>query len=156
MSPESYKPQSADEIAVLELYHRLIEAWNKKNAHAFAHLFSGRATVIGFDGSQMNNQEQIETVLKKIFTDHPTGQYIVKPRDIRHLDKHCLLLLSVAGMIPYGQSSINPSINAIQSLVATKHEDGWYIELFQNTPAQFHGKPEMVTELSNELNELLS
>jgi uncharacterized protein (TIGR02246 family) len=154
MTIESYKPQTVDETAVLELYHRLLEAWNERDAHQFAHLFSGTAHVIGFDGSQMYGQAQVESELKNIFSSHQTGRYIAKVRDIRHLDSHCLLLSSVAGMIPANSIGIDPSKNAIQSLIAVKNNGAWYIELFQNTPAQFHGRPELSESLVNELKEL--
>lgn len=58
-------------------------------------------------------------------------------------------------MIPAGASVIDPTKNAVQSLVVSKSADKWYVELFQNTAAQFHGKPELADQLSNELSELL-
>ena len=154
MTVESYKPQTIDETAVLELYHRLLEAWNGRDAHQFAHLFSGTAHIIGFDGSQLFGQAQVEAEFKSIFRDHPTGNYVAKVRDIRHLDSHCLLLSAVAGMIPAGHIGIDPAKNAVQSLVAVKNNAVWHIELFQNTPAQFHGRPELSESLANELKEL--
>ena len=100
MTIESYKPQTADEISALEIYHRLLDAWNEQDAHKFAHLFSGTAYVIGFDGSHMIGQSQVEASLKNIFASHRTGTYKAKVRDIRHLDTHCLLLFALTGMIP--------------------------------------------------------
>src|SRR4051812_41321915 len=99
MIVESYKPHSADELAVFELYHILIEAWNKKDARRFAKLFSGTAFVIGFDGSEMRGQAQIEEELKTIFSHHATGIYKMKVRDVTHLAEHCLLLKAISGMI---------------------------------------------------------
>ncbi|MGH2514102.1 MAG: SgcJ/EcaC family oxidoreductase, partial [Ktedonobacterales bacterium] len=32
---------------------------------------------------------------------------------------------------------------------------GWYVALFQNTPAQFHGRPEVSAALTAELRQLL-
>ncbi|MEP7166069.1 MAG: SgcJ/EcaC family oxidoreductase [Ferruginibacter sp.] len=154
MTVESYKPKSADDVVVLDLYYGLLEAWNNQDAHAFAHFFSGTAHVIGFDGSQMLGQEQVEEALKKIFEDHRTGIYISKVKDIERLDTHCMLLSAVAGMIAPGQNEIDPSKNAIQSLVFIKKNESWLIELFQNTPAQFHGRPELAETLTNELKEL--
>ncbi|MGZ4033139.1 MAG: SgcJ/EcaC family oxidoreductase, partial [Tumebacillaceae bacterium] len=31
----------------------------------------------------------------------------------------------------------------------------WQIALFQNTPAQFHGRPELVEQMTAELRELI-
>jgi uncharacterized protein (TIGR02246 family) len=156
MTTESYKPKSADEVAVLDLYYNLLEAWNKQDSHAFAQCFSGTAQAIGFDGSRMNGKEQVETELKKIFEDHRTGNYVSKLMDIRQLDTSCILLSAIAGMIPPGAEEIDPSKNARQNLVAVKKDEVWLIELFQNTPAQFHGRPELAADLTKELMEAAS
>ena len=51
---------------------------------------------------------------------------------------------------------INPAVNAIQSLVAVTRDGRWRIALFQNTPAQFHGRPELAQQLTEELRQLLA
>jgi hypothetical protein len=56
-------------------------------------------------------------------------------------------------MIPRGQSELNPNVNAIQTLTAVKHASLWRIELFQNTPAQFHGRPDLAQQLTEELRQ---
>ena len=55
-------------------------------------------------------------------------------------------------MVPPGKSELDPSKNAIQALVARKDGD-WRIVLYQNTPAQFHGRPELVQQMTTELEE---
>ena len=74
---------------------------------------------------------------------------------MRFLSTDIALLRAVVGMVPPGQNDINPVVNAIQSLVAVKDKDIWRIALFQNTPAQFHGRPELAEELTKELWQLL-
>ena len=46
-------------------------------------------------------------------------------------------------------------VNAHQTLVAVKHDGLWRIQLFQNTPAQFHGRPELVQHMTEELRQVL-
>jgi len=58
-------------------------------------------------------------------------------------------------MIPPGSSDINPAVNAIQTLTAIKQDGQWSIALFQNTPAQFHGRPDLSEALTAELRQLL-
>jgi hypothetical protein len=65
------------------------------------------------------------------------------------------VLHAVAGMVPPRQSDINPAVNAMQTLVATKPDGRWQIALFQNTPAQFHGRPHLSEALTEELRQLL-
>ncbi len=120
-----------------------------------ASLFSDNGNVIGFDGSQMNGQIQIETGLSQVFANHRTASYIWKVKEVRFLNSEVALLRAIVGMIPPDKKDINPSTNAIQSLIAIKQNDIWKISLFQNTPAQFHGRPELVDEMTKELSELL-
>jgi hypothetical protein len=54
-------------------------------------------------------------------------------------------------MVPPGKSQVNPETNAIQSLIAQQVGGHWRIQLFQNTPAAFHGRPEAGEALTAEL-----
>ena len=78
-------PESDDETQVRLLYQTLLEAWNDKDAHEMAELFSENGNVIGFDGSQMDGRKQIESVLGQIFADHPTPVYVAVVRGVRFL-----------------------------------------------------------------------
>jgi hypothetical protein len=59
-------------------------------------------------------------------------------------------------MVPPGGSEIVPQRNAIQTVVACCGDDGWSAALFQTSPAQFHGRPELADSLTAELAALLS
>jgi uncharacterized protein (TIGR02246 family) len=65
------------------------------------------------------------------------------------------MLHAVAGLVPAGQSDLNSDLNAIQTLVARREDETWRIVQFQNTPAQFDGRPEAVEALTNELRGLV-
>jgi uncharacterized protein (TIGR02246 family) len=145
--------QSMGEIE--NLYRQLLDAWNQGNAHDFAGLIAEDGNVVGFDGSQMNGRAEVETELSRIFNDHQTAAYIAKVREVRFLTPETAVLRAVVGMIPAGQSDINPATNSIQTLVATKQGNGWTIAVFQNTPAQFHGRPEVSAALTEELRQLI-
>lgn len=146
---------SQSKAAVEALYRALLDAWNRRSAADMAALFAENGSVVGFDGSQMNGKAEIESTLAPIFADHQTATYFAKVRETRLLAPNVMLLRAVVGMTPPGKSEINPATNAIQSLVATKEGDGWRIGLFQNTPAQFHGRPELVKEMTAELQQLV-
>lgn len=138
------------------LYEALIDAWNKRNAEAYAALFADDANLVGFDGSVVDGKAAILTHLSGIFADHVTATYISIIREIRFLTPDSALLRAVVGMIPPGKSDINSAANAIQSLVAVKLDDTWRAALFHNTPAQFHGRPDLAQALTDELRGLLS
>jgi uncharacterized protein (TIGR02246 family) len=151
----SQTSNSQDETHVSALYHEMHTCWNRQAAHDFAALFLEDAYVIGFDGSSMDGRTEIEATLSKIFADHPTAAYVSKIRDIRFLAPDTALLRAVVGMVPPGKSDINPATNAVQTIIATKRDDLWRITLLQNTPAQFHGRPDLAEALTNELRQLL-
>ena len=140
---------------VVALYRRLLEAWNQRDADAFASLFTADGSVVGFDGSQMNGAAQIAAELRAIFASHQTATYVAKVREVRTLDSHAMLLRAVVGMAPPGMSELNPAVNAIQSVVLLESAGQPRIALLQNTPAAFHGRPELAEQLTGELTEVL-
>jgi uncharacterized protein (TIGR02246 family) len=94
--------------AIEKLHEELLTYWNNQNASGMASLFTKDANVIGFDGSQMNGQEQIETELKHVFANHKTGRYVWKVEEIRFLDLHVGLLRAIVGMVQPGKNEIIP------------------------------------------------
>ncbi len=145
-----------ENIIVEDLYLRLLDSWNRMDARQFAGFFIDHGQVIGFDGSQMNGRTDIEKQLAEIFSDHTVASYIGIVKEIRFLSGEIALLRAVAGMVPPGKSDINPRTNAIQTMVVQKRDDQYFIVLYQNTPAAFHGRPEASEELTSELrSELL-
>lgn len=140
---------------VQNLYQKLIDAWNKRDAQRMAEPFTEQGVQIGFDGSKVIGQEEVLSHIKPIFEDHPTAPFVTKVKDIRPLGTDAVILHAIAGMVPPGKTDIEPAANAHQTLVAVRNDHDWRIELFQNTPAQFHGRPELVEEMTDELRQLL-
>ncbi len=75
--------------------------------------------------------------------------------EVRLLAPEAVLLRAVAGMVPPGQLRLNPAVNAVQALIARKAGATWRVELFQSTPAAFHGRPDAVAALTEELEQEL-
>lgn len=147
--------QSNEETQIRMLYHNLLHAWNKKSAAEMSELFLNDGTIIGFDGSQARGKDEIEKHLASIFFDHPTASYVAKIRNIKWITPEVAILSAITGMIPPAQNDINPDLNAIQTLMTYKENKHWKIAFFQNTPAAFHGHPEMSEKLTRELREVL-
>jgi len=155
-APNTVDNEMVEEIeGVVALHRRLLEAWNRRDAAGMAELIANDGSLVGFDGSQMNGRQAIGAELERIFQDHIPAAYVWKVREVRFLAPEVAILRAVVGMVPPGQVDIAPSVNAIQSLVAIKSPSGWQIALFQNTPAQFHGRPDLVAQLNTELRALL-
>lgn len=141
--------------SVIALYVRMLDAWNRRDADGFARVFSQSASVVGFDGSQMNGRREISSSLARIFADHPTAAYVAKVRDVRALADGVALLRTVVGMVPPGATALDPALNAIQSLIFIVENERAEVALLQNTPAVLHGRPRGVQELTEELGHVL-
>ena len=145
-----------DENKIGELYQKLINYWNERNAKGMASLFTEQGKVIGFDGSVMDSPESINEQLSQIFRDHPTPAYVTHVREIRFLADNVGVLYAVSSLKLAEKNDINPNTNAHQTLISVKlKDDQWHIELFQNTPAAFHGQPQLAQALTDELRQLL-
>lgn len=145
-----------DAAAVSKLYRDWIEAWNRRDAEGMARLTAAGGTIVGFDGSRMTGPDEVEATLTAIFAHHQTKPYVAIIRDIRPLGPDAMLLRADCGMLGSDPTAVNPVVNAIQSLVAVLHDGEWKIELFQNTPAAFHGRPELVEAFTADLNRALN
>jgi len=146
---------SSDELEVRTLYRELLDGWNQRNAEAFAAPFEENGEVIGFDGSQMTGRVDIAATLGQIFADHVTAPYVSKVRSVRLLSPDVAILRAIVGMVPPGQVDLNPALNAHQTVVAARRDGIWRIELLQTTPAQFHGRPDLVQQMTEELRQVL-
>jgi uncharacterized protein (TIGR02246 family) len=141
--------------AICALYDGLLDAWNRRSAPDMAALFAENGNVVGFDGSVMNGRTEIESHLAAVFRDHVTARYVGKVREVRFLSPDVVLLRAVSGMVPPGGTDINPAVNTIQTLVASREDGVWHVEMYQNTPAAFHGRPDLSAALTEELRALL-
>ena len=142
-----------DRDLVSTVYNDLLQAWNRRSAEGFAANFAEDGEVVGFDGSETKGRSAIASEMQRIFMDHQTGEYVGKIRQVRQLTPLVAVVRAVAGVVPAGESDLNPALNSVQALVLQKVGDRWLIVLFQNTPAQFHGRPELVKSLTDELRK---
>jgi uncharacterized protein (TIGR02246 family) len=154
VATDSSKSSDADG-QVRILYRELLKCWNDRDATRVAALFTEDGNLVGFDGSQLNGRAEIKSALQEIFGDHQTAAYVSKIREIRFLTPEVSVLRAVAGMVPPGQSDINPAVNTIHTLISVKYNGQWRIAVFQNTPAAFHGRPGLAKHLTEELRETL-
>ena len=84
----------------------------------------------------------------------PTGAYVARVRSVDILGE-VAILRAVAGMVPAGEQDLKPELNAIQTCVMSHDGAVWRIEVLQNTPAAFHGRPQARAALTEELRTLL-
>ena len=99
MTPSEPANTDADR-ATRELYERLIEAWNKRNARDYALLFASNGSIVGFDGSQVNGQLEIGAHVSEVFSHHQTASYVTIVREVRPIGGDVTILRANAGMVP--------------------------------------------------------
>jgi uncharacterized protein (TIGR02246 family) len=146
----------SEQEEVRALYQRVLGRWNHRDAAGMSALFAEDGGLVGFDGSTVNGRVEIEAHLAPIFASHPTPPFVWTVREVRGLGQDAALLRAVVGMVPPGRADVEPSLNAIQTLVAVRSDGRWRVALFQNTPAAFHGRPHEVEALTAELSEVLA
>jgi uncharacterized protein (TIGR02246 family) len=71
--------------------------------------------------------------------------------DVREVAPDVVLVRAEVGMVPPGKETIAPAVNAIQTCLLRQTDGQWVIELLQSTPAAFHGRPELVAEMTARL-----
>jgi uncharacterized protein (TIGR02246 family) len=148
--------ESDDKNKILTLYYEILKQWNKRSAVGMANLFDDDGDLIGFDGSTFNGKGEIEKHLLYIFANHSTPKYVGKIRSIRVLNRQVGILIAVGGLVKPDKNDISQELNAVQTLVALKQgNEEWKIAIYQNTPAAFHGRPELGEQLTEELRQVL-
>jgi uncharacterized protein (TIGR02246 family) len=140
--------------AIHAMHAAILQAWNDRDAREFARPFAADATMIGFDGSQVTGSD-IESHLRPIFEGHPTARYVAKVREVRRVGASAVLLRAIVGMVPAGQTTIKPDVNAVQTMLVEHRGNQWQAILLQNTPAQHHGRPDLVKAHTAELQRVV-
>ena len=149
--PPAAPPAAPDRDRAVAVYTALLQAWNERNASRFADFFTADAVVIGFDGSLMHGRSDIVRQMASIFAAHSTATYVAAVRDVTTLRPGVALLRAAAGMVPPGGGALIDKVNAQQSVVIVDEGGAAKVALFQNTPAAFHGRPQAVERLTDEL-----
>lgn len=147
---------SHDEAAIRALYQQKIDGWNAGNGKAFAAPYTEDSDYIGFDDTYLKGRQEIASLHQMLFDKFIKGSRLVgKIRSIRYLTPDIAIVVAVGGTVMAGQSDIDPERNSVHMLVAIKQNDKWHFTAFQNSRAQFIGRPEEAQALTDELRQLL-
>jgi uncharacterized protein (TIGR02246 family) len=147
---------SDDEATIRALYQQKMDGWNAGNGKAFAEPYTEDSDYIGFDGTYLKGRQEISSFHQMLFNKFLKGSRLVgKIRSIRFLTPDIAIVVAVSGTVMAGQSDIDPGRNSVHMLVAIKQNTNWHFAAFQNSRAQFIGRPEQAQALTNELRQLL-
>jgi uncharacterized protein (TIGR02246 family) len=153
--PPISKRSTDDESVVRSLYFQMIDGWNKGSGDAFAAPFAEDGDLVGFDGMHLRGRQEIASFHQQLFDTFVKGSRLVgKIRNVRFLTPDVAIMHAVGGTIMDGQTDIEPERNSVHTLVAMKGNDGkWRLAAFQNTRAQYIGRPDMSNKLTEELRK---
>jgi uncharacterized protein (TIGR02246 family) len=84
------------------------------------------------------------------------SRLIGKVRSIRFVTVDVAIMIAVGGTVMAGQSDVEPERNSIHTIVAVKYDNHWCFTAFQNSRAQYIGRPEASQALTEELSRELS
>jgi uncharacterized protein (TIGR02246 family) len=133
-----------------------MDGWNWGDGNAFAAPFADDADFVAFDGSYFKGRQEIATFHQMLFDQFLKGSLLVgKVRSVRFLTPDVAVMNAVGGTVMPGQSDLEPERNSIQTVVATKRAGEWHLATFQNSRAQYMGRPELAQALTEELRQLL-
>jgi uncharacterized protein (TIGR02246 family) len=147
---------SGDEAAVHSLYQQLMDGWNQGSGAAFAAVFAEDGDLVAFDGTHFKGRQEIAPFHQQLFDKWLKGSRLVgEVKDVRFLSPDAALMHAVGGTVMRGKSEPSPERDSIQTLVATRQEDGeWRLAAFQNTrlhPVGSGAGPFLVWTLSDQL-----
>lgn len=142
---------SEDERAVRALYADLLRCWNREDGDSFASLFEEDGTIVIFDGTLLNGRAEIAAQFGSIFKRFDTPTFVQIVRQVRFLSHDLAIVYGVVGMYSLPDLLINPMLNAVQTLLAQHRQGVWRIAHFQNTRADFPGRPDLVAKMTSAL-----
>jgi uncharacterized protein (TIGR02246 family) len=92
---------------------------------AFAAVFAEDGDLVAFDGTHFKGREEIAPFHQQLFDKWLKGSRLVgQVKDVRFLSPDVALMHAVGGTVMRGKSEPSPERDSIQTLVATRQEDG--------------------------------
>jgi uncharacterized protein (TIGR02246 family) len=152
------KSSTESESAIHTLYLQMIDGWNRGNGEAFATPFAEDADLVGFDGTHLKGRQEIASFHQNLFDTFVKGSRLIgKVRSVRFITPDIAIMHAVGGTIMPGQSDIEPERNSVHTIIVKRGDaiGRWHIVAFQNTRAQYVGRPNLVEALTDELRREL-
>ena len=111
-----------------------MDGWNRGSGESFAAPFAEDGDLIGFDGTHVKGRPEIASFHQPLFDKWLKGTRLVgEVTSVRFLKPDVALMHAIGGTVMRGKSEPSPERDSIQTLIATKRGDQWYLAAFQNT-----------------------
>jgi uncharacterized protein (TIGR02246 family) len=125
---------STDQQSVRALYQQFMDAWNQGDGAALAAVFTDDGDLVGFDGTHLRGRVVIEEFQQKLFDKYLKGTRLTGAvNGVRFLHANTAVMHAIGGTIMKRKTKPARARESIQTLVATRTDDGWRLAAFQNT-----------------------
>ncbi|GII76270.1 hypothetical protein Sru01_12520 [Sphaerisporangium rufum] len=124
----------ADRAAVAGVPGRIVAAWARQDAKAFAEVFTPDGTMI-LPGIYRKGAADIEGFMAAAFAGPYQGTRVTgTPIDLRFLGQDAALVITEGGVLAPGETEVAAERAIRATWVVTRHEGEWKLAGYQNSP----------------------
>lgn len=128
-------PSDADREAVASVPERIVAAWAKQDAKAFANVFTDEGTMI-LPGIFQKGRADIEAFMAAGFAGPYRGSQVTgEPIDLRFHGPEDAVVVTKGGVLAKGQTELTPAQTVHATWVVVKKGGTWQLAAYHNSPA---------------------
>jgi uncharacterized protein (TIGR02246 family) len=126
-------PTDADRAAVVEVPERIVTAWAKHDADAFAAVFTEDGSMI-LPGLYRQGRDDIRSFMTEAFAGPYKGTQVTgRPLDMRFFGDTAVITTK-GGVLGPGEKDVAPERSIRASWVVVKQGGQWLLAAYQNSP----------------------
>lgn len=127
-------PSAADQAAVWSIPQRVVAAWAKHDADAFASVFTEDGTMI-LPGLYKTGREEIRAYMAEAFAGVYKGTQVTgQPVYIKFIGPEAVLLVTVGGVLEHGETKLSDRAAIRATWLVVKQGGQWLLTAYQNSP----------------------
>jgi uncharacterized protein (TIGR02246 family) len=125
----------ADQAALAQVAQNMIAAWGDNDGAAFAKIFAEDGSLVLPGDVFLKSREEIRTFMTAAFASTYKGTRVTgTPLTVRALSSDVAVLITEGGVLMPGETEVSAAQAIRATWVLTKHEDGWLISAYHNSP----------------------